>query len=330
MLGFIELNTLFRLYCAVVSRFLSESENIFVFQLLELNILELGIKTVFSVKYQIGLASYILWLKQIRLQKPISQSFVELIDEHIRCLHKSLDGYSEAFYVRDKLQWGQNYRSVVALLEDTLADNLEFGNWQESVGISYVKALRVYSSNEMWDDINLLKAEGCAFCEMHKIENDAYSILRHYEAFPNPGRQRLFRDPKMSVFYGLDNLQWGQVIRHIQRRKYVDTINYLNRNLPAHQTKFEFWYLLGLGYLKIYDDLSAIKCFNRSLQLDPTYINTYLQLAHIHNRLQHTEIEIENLSKAYLIDSNYFNVVFKLASCLFTLAIFSSCNISSS
>jgi tetratricopeptide (TPR) repeat protein len=305
-------NTLFQFYCAIITRFIYENKNDFVFELLERNILTIGIESGFSLNYQIGLASYILWLEQICLQPLISKTSTKLIEEHIERVHKCMENYSDALYVRDKLQWGQNYCHVIISLEGTLTE-IEPSTWQEHISKSYVVALRVYSANRVWNEVNLLKEEGRAFCEMHGIENDAYSILNNYVAHSNPEKTVVFRDPKRSEFYSLNSLQWGQVILNIQMGRYVDSINYLNQNQQTHQTKFEFWYLLGLGYLRTYDDLSAIICFERSAQLAPIYINAYLQIANIHNKLEHTQLEIAILSKAYLIDSKHFDVVFRLA-----------------
>jgi hypothetical protein len=305
-------STIFQLYSAIVTRFLFEDKNYFVFKLLEHNVLKLGVKLGFSKSYQIGLASYILWLKQVCLKSSTLQAHTQLIKVHIERIHESMEEYSYAFYVCDKLYWGQNYRNLIQEQEHTLP-KIELDIWQEYVSASYVFTLRIHSANNLWNDISSLKEEGYTFCEIHGVENNDNSLLMNYMVYQYPEESAIIQNPERSEFYGIETLIWGEVINYIQAGRFADSIIYLNRNQQQFQTEFEFWYLLGLGYLKLYDDLSAMVCFERSLQFAPRYINTFLKIAHIHNKLEHTKPEIELLSKAYLIDCNHFDVVYNLA-----------------
>lgn len=290
-----------------------------------------GNATQFDIQYQNALALYMYSLEHIRSWK-LSDALHTLLAKHQHTLEHLIASHSASFFIAQMMSGQQGYAAL--LQADLQADDRERpSTYPEAVLLSFLYALRIYDCAHQDAIVVQIAQNGLVLCACNGIPDRSIEIMTYLDrqgatdpdrhpvqamSAQRPQAPLLARGLKKRVLSPLetefiDQATEQHFFQPLYAGRIAQVIPAIEHRLATRRYDAVGWYIYGIANMHIYNNLSALDCFQIALSFAPQFTAAYVRQAEIFRKLERYDIEVKLLEQALVYHKAYFDILFPLA-----------------
>lgn len=235
------------------------------------------------------------------------------LTDYTKNLYRLQEKYKEELYLFHRLYPKYDKRSFRPQTINKFLERIQLGIQWETLHIlnTILLAQEFLGRNLFQQAQTLLKAaillgEDSGLEIENKVLNEILILVPQ-----QPDNRRTHRIFQAPTEISINDEHLKKIVPAIMFNQLNAAIQSINTYVSGNEYNHEAWYLLGICYTRLHNDLLAIKYFNICVELNPKFIPAYIQIANIYRKLEKRDLEIATLKKARSIeitslDANFY------------------------